>query len=84
MTLISKKGLQTQGMNKLHEFGFNFNHDFIEDCWKDAPYYLRKHLRSKFHGYCNKYSSLEAFYRFVAELDKSNRPKLFEYIAKKG
>jgi hypothetical protein len=69
------------GANALHWFGYNFPHDFIEECWKDSPE-MARHLRGKFNFFVEKDDSLGGFYRFMQALDQGNRYRLMNYIIK--
>ena len=69
-------------------FGFNYNYDFIDQCWSD-DLSLANHLKDKFstcteglHKMSNVNSRIGygVFTRFLSMLDDGNRHKLYQYI----
>ena len=54
-------------------FGFNYNYNFIEECWSDDPC-LANHLKGKFNLLCNNFTD------FISMLCDGHREKLYNYI----
>lgn len=67
-------------MRKLAYFSVNFNHDFIEKCWCDAPE-IAAHLRTKFNS--KSCISSGEFLSFFLGLGSNNQIKLCKYITEK-
>ena len=70
-------------MIKFAYFTANFDPDFIENCWNDAPL-MDTHLRVKLSHYTDKenkgYVTYNAFMNFFLHLDNFNQSKLCQYI----
>ena len=69
-------------VNKVIMFGFNYNHNFIEECWKDDNH-MAKHLKGKFLDTYDRVGANAVFSVFYSNLDKGNREKLITYILNK-
>lgn len=60
-------------------YGFNFHHNFIEQCWNDDKN-MAQHLRSKFNGIYQHKGPDAAFFCFFTELSGHHRKKLITFI----
>lgn len=67
-----------KAVDKVIMFGFNYNHNFIEECWGDSN--ITNHLQSKFLGIYDKVGSNAVFNIFYSQLDSENKEKLINYI----
>ena len=67
-----------QAIHKVILFGFNYNHNFIEEAFKGK--HTVNHLKSKFINLYEKVGSKAVFNCFYCELDKENQEILLNYI----
>ena len=69
-----------QAINNFMYFGYNFNHDFIEQVWKAEPI-MAKHLRDKFNSYAVQLQSgTQAYFHWFMQLDQKNKETLTNWI----
>ena len=59
-------------------FGFNYPHDFIEQCWKHDPNIV-KHFRSKFSMLYQQHQGF-TFFQWYMELSENYKVELNEWI----
>jgi hypothetical protein len=76
----------SKAMSKLMTYAYNFNYNFIEDCWKDDPS-LANHLKNKWNGIVGllnklerKFNGTDVWFLFYMELDEANKDLLNQYI----
>jgi len=82
----------SESMATLMTYAYNFNYDFIKDCWKDDKS-LVDHLNGKWADIANnitainkkvggwpRLSGTDIWFRFYMELDQENKDKLNQYI----
>lgn len=69
-----------EAVNKFMFFGYNFQHNFIEEVWKSEPS-LANHLRSKFDSFAKQLGSgTMGYFRWFMELDNGNKEQLVNWI----
>ena len=66
--------------NKVIMYGFNFEHNFIQNVWFGN---IANHLQSKFSNIYKAKGSDAAFFVFFTQLDETNKNILINYIDKK-
>ena len=72
----------SDAMKRLAYFCFNFNPNWLNECWKNDTA-MQQHLQHRWVNYCHNFDSTAyAFLRFYLELDAGNQEQLNNYILK--
>ncbi len=66
-------------INNFAYFSMNYDHDFIEECWKDDKH-MAEHFRSKFTGYYKEYGCMGVMFAFYCGMSESHQQTLETYI----
>jgi len=72
----------SEAMQAFSTFVYNYNHNFIQECWVDNDH-MMGHLLEKFKDKYATYGATHGFMSWHRELDAGNLELLHQYIIDK-
>lgn len=77
--MTAQMELSATAINKWVYFCYNYQHNFIDEVWKDTKI-MKEHLTEKFREIYSREGSKSVIQSFYLELDTVNRVKLLSWV----